>query len=479
MKMTNSRVLFVPSYHQSLRALIPVIKILETKYSLYSKVLLRDSMKIEKKFCKANNIDFILLNKKNKATNFTKNLQFEKNNVSVKKIKKYLETNSPVRELYKLLFDAKNYFAGQHLLIKQIMTLIRMETPVAIVVTNEQRVLEFSLTYISKIMNIPVIRLGWSFMGTEESEIHRYKYLLRDSSFRRINKLESILLELINPGMVLKFENSNYTFNNLVRSVITRIMGMPIPKLTTRGKNVNLNLSSSEYEKNILLKNGVNKNKILITGDPSNDEINKGLENRDKFSKQIKEFLKIRNDDIIITIASTGMSINSTITQKQSKDIYNKLVASLLSINSRIKIFIKPHPKEKLSEIDYLFPNNSRIKIITNFSIVTIALQSKLFLTEASSSAIHAIGLGLPVIMFDLCKHNLFQYNELTNGMIKVYDYHSLKQQSERMLFNEKERKKVIMNQRKYINNFAILDGKCAYNNAYAIYNYINNRSIS
>ena len=81
--------------------------------------------------------------------------------------------------------------------------------------------------------------------------------------------------------------------------------------------------------------------------------------------------------------------------------------------------------------------------------------------------------------MFDLCNHNLFSYNKLTNVAIKVYDYHFLKKQSERMLFNEKERIKVINNQRKYINNFAILDGKCASNNAYAIYNYINNYSIS
>ena len=254
---------------------------------------------------------------------------------------------------------------------------------------------------------------------------------------------------------------------------------MPIPKLSTRGKNVNLNLSSSEHEKNILLKNGVNKNKILITGDPSNDEICEGLENREKFSKQIRKLLKIRNDDIIITLASSGLSINTRITQKQSKEIYHKLVETLLSINSRIKILIKPHPQEKISEIDYLFPKNPRIKIITNVNIVTIALQSKLFLTEVSSSAIHAIGLGLPVIMFDFCNHNLFSNNNITNLAIKVYDYSSLKQQSERMLFNEKERKKVIIKQRKYISNFAILNGKCAYNNAYAIYNYINNRSIS
>jgi len=69
--------------------------------------------------------------------------------------------------------------------------------------------------------------------------------------------------------------------------------------------------------------------------------------------------------------------------------------------------------------------------------------------------------------------------NNITNLSIKVYNYPSLKRQSERMLFNEKERKKVIIKQRKCISNFAILNGKCAYNNAYAIYNYINNRSIS
>lgn len=74
----------------------------------------------------------------------------------------------------------------------------------------------------------------------------------------------------------------------------------------------------------------------------------------------------------------------------------------LMSIRlPELDIVVKPHPKESLDAWNVLIASAPRVRIVSNISFSTLARQSAAVITSASTTAIEARFLGIPIISFN------------------------------------------------------------------------------
>ena len=139
-----------------------------------------------------------------------------------------------------------------------------------------------------------------------------------------------------------------------------------------------------------LIKHGVNKEKIVITGSPRHDS---KITTDKKSLKFLKQKYKINKDKIIILLASTYTDKTHYIfSDPKVLNNMKKSIFETVNLFPDIVLLVKPHPVENISETTALVKNFKNIIFVDKAENITDLIQlSDSFISFGSTSTIDAL----------------------------------------------------------------------------------------
>jgi len=139
-----------------------------------------------------------------------------------------------------------------------------------------------------------------------------------------------------------------------------------------------------------LIKHGVNKDKIVITGSPRHDS---KITTDKKSLKVLKQKYKINKDKIIILLASTYTDKSHYIfSGPKVLNNMKKSIFDTVNLFPDIVLLVKPHPVENISETTALVKNFQNIVFADKNENITDLIQlSDSFISFGSTSTIDAL----------------------------------------------------------------------------------------
>jgi hypothetical protein len=177
------------------------------------------------------------------------------------------------------------------------------------------------------------------------------------------------------------------------------------------GAKVNYLLLENDYMYTHALKDGAQADEILTIGNPYDDIISNRYLNRESLYKQFCELNNCKNDYPLICIALppflseepdnlSSFSLETLLSIYIPSEALLRNVNIVVSLHPRIAKFIKPNL------------NNSNV-ILTTRPVDEYIPLCDLFITTFSSTIRTAVGLGVPVINYDLLNFNYNLFREL------------------------------------------------------------------
>ena len=435
-------------------------------------------MQLEKEICEKNYIEFIYFrHQKNKSAprrniNNIKVIGNRTNgkNKLINSCKKLLRSINVLDILYKTVYRLKKELDQQSLTYQNAYKLLKREQPSAILVTNDIRIdLEIFLLKVAKHLHIPTIQIGWSW--TQSNSQYTQLQLHRESHgvIKKNDQWKVNLCKYLIPDIYGEIDNKRILFNDPFVILVSKYFGLKSSSPINKGKNVDGITVPSNFQKNVYLNRAINREKIFLTGDPSNDKLIHLRKEKYKIKGRLLSALDIKESKTIVFIASSPLGYVSNKRNQTTIDI----IKMLLSLSLEIQVVFKPHPAEDIISFEYLKNISDRVTVTDNFSVSELAISSHLFITIASSSLIEAVALDIPVVIYDFTKINYIDRYTYTRSVKRVFNLESMKIAVKNILLNVDVRKKTIKMQRHRIKPFAILDGKCTERNASVIMSYL------
>jgi len=181
-----------------------------------------------------------------------------------------------------------------------------------------------------------------------------------------------------------------------------------------------------EIEKDFLVKNGVNQEKIIVQGSPKyervmNKEIHPLNQIKDHFTGKVHS---ISQDKFKILLATNFFS-------KESNQITLTAVVNVIKKLKNIQFVIKLHPLQTGKFIKNILRElNCDAIIVRNVDIFEIIKTADIFLTEESSVILDSMIVGTPLICLDFSNKRLYLsgihlYNN-EKYILKVYNENEL-----------------------------------------------------
>ncbi len=467
--------------------MLPIINYLKDNYNAELKVLLRnENMLEERNICDKNRIDYIIFkrqtnspsNPKNNNQNLNKNNP-KKNNFHYNIIRKFIigiRSANIIDKVYRIFFRIKVIFKEQSLIYQNAYKLLMNERPSAILVINDIRIdLELFVLKIASILKIPTIQIGWSYTLSVPQAIQLQLNREKNGIILKNNDWKIRLFKYLIPDLYGEMGNERILFNDPLKILVSKYFGLRTSSPKNRGKNIDALTVTSDSQKNIYLNRGINEKKITVTGAPTNDELVYLRKNKNKIRTELSSNLKIKKTEIIILVVSSPLGFLNRNENQNTIDI----IVMLLKISPEIQVLFKPHPAEDINDFEYLKTISNRVTVTNSYSVRQLAILSHLFITIASSSIIDAIGLNVPVVVYDFTNMNYIDRFPYTKAVKRSFNLDSLENTAKDILYNVDARKKIIKVQRNRIKPFAIFDGQCTQRTASLIQNYINYRSLN
>ena len=214
-----------------------------------------------------------------------------------------------------------------------------------------------------------------------------------------------------------------------------------------------------EESKKWMIKQGLKKENLIITGSPKFD----AYYDNEAVIDIRKEFNIPFDKKIILFIAPPSKDIEYPkyfLSNKEHAELYRIIFHTIKDMNEFVLI-IKPHPSDVhinlLKEILEKCNLNNIFLVDKNFQLKSLLKQSDLMISTGSTVNLEAMFFKKPIIIL-----NLFNKIELEpfvkNGMcVGLSDKSKLK---ETILYTFKNKEKLIRNYLRYFENYALADGK-------------------
>jgi len=436
-------------------------------------------MSLEKEICEKYKLDYIYFNSTLIKSNIPINTKnYHKKNVSqtntknkiVNRVISFIRSITVLDNIYKIVYRFKKIYEQQILTYQTAYELLRHEQPSIIIVTNDTKIdLELFLLKIAKCNGIPTIQIGWSWIQTipqyTQLQLHRESHGI----IKKNNQWIVNLFKYLIPDIYGEIDNKQILFNDPIVILVSKYFGLKSSSPVNTGKNVDGITVPSNFQKNVYLNRAINREKIFLTGDPSNDTLIHVRKEQNKIKSRLLSALDIKESKTIVFIASSPPGYVSNKRNQTTIDI----IKMLLSLSSEIQVVFKPHPAEDIISFEYLKNISDRVTVTDNFSVSELTISCHLFITIASSSLIEAVALDIPVVIYDFSQMNYIDRYTYTRSVKRVFNLESMKIAVKDILLNVDVRKKTIKIQRHRIKPFAILDGKCTERNASVIMSYL------
>ncbi len=429
LKLLFSRtILFVTSYYNHLRCFIPVIAELKRKGAKCVVAIPEDIVIGEeqiKKSARENNIKIIKM-----------------------KTNPYTKKRSELSRGERLL---TNNFYIYFYLKKQVEMTMHKIDPDLLVVGHDLNHPERYFVRYAKENNIPSLLIAHAI----SSDFYFKEYGLAPWWKPNI---------FIRPDQNSLKINTSHVLNGIYRLFLTNIMNHPLKKIICAyggGETTKVAYWGS-YQKKIWVKWGGDPNKMEVTGYPGYDVLfQKYKIFDDEIKKQMLNKLGIVNNNKIILFTTQSTVEERIQTLEERKKFTVDIVGETFKVD-KVILIVKVHPKQEISEYDYLKgSNNKKVIIVQDFELHDLILISDLLITHTSTTAMDAILCNKPVITVNF-KDTSEPYPYASSGAaIGVYQKRKLKNAVEGALYDEKVQKELVNNRSKFIDDHIYkFDGK-------------------
>jgi hypothetical protein len=167
------------------------------------------------------------------------------------------------------------------------------------------------------------------------------------------------------------------------------------------GKSTYLALNGEAF-KEIFAEYGVDKSKLIVTGNPEDDQMAVLLSQKHKIKQQVKDYFKT-DDKGLVTFFLQPMD-NFPHYGKYDYITGIKMILRILGrYQSKISVTVKCHPKTDKRKYRF-FEKEFGCKVIgeeTGISNEELILSSKFVITMSSTVGFHAFAAGVPLISFN------------------------------------------------------------------------------
>lgn len=259
----------------------------------------------------------------------------------------------------------------------------------------------------------------------------------------------------------LHSNNKSYVLRLWIKRVAKFLSGKPEPGYDKYGTNCAKVAAWGEFSKNLFIKERVEPNRIVITGNPMFDNLVKGKLNRKKIYKE----LKIDESKKIVAYAPTGLVKLGYWTKEEMKNLLENMYKATALPD--VQLVIKPHPVDPLEHYMRCLSKDKLEKVIITKDVDLYELINacELLITDASVAGLDAVALGKPVLIVNLSgKPWLTEHYPqmlIKEGVAsEVRKKEDFRQAVKKLLYDSKTRKKLARNRAKFVKkHFYKLDG--------------------
>jgi len=289
-----------------------------------------------------------------------------------------------------------------------------------------------------------------SLWGIFDDRVSEYYFAKKIHEAMQLINTSLRIIELEKPEILISVND----VRNIERAMIFSANSKSIPTLLVQHGVINNNSTPEygaasniaifgEFTKNILLKRGISKKKIVITGNPLFDKLINFTYNK----KEILKKLELNPAKKIIVFASQPLP-----DLEERKRIFIAVTEVLKTIHD-VQIVVKPHPAEMedfYKNID--IPNTADSVIITKkVDLYGLLYSCDLLITGFSTTALEAMILNKPVITVNFSgKSDIMPYAK-SGAAIGVYKEEDLLNAVRNIINNEGVVEKLTNNRRQFV----------------------------
>lgn len=312
-------------------------------------------------------------------------------------------------------------------------------------------------------MGIKSLVVQYTMDSTCVPELVNYIRLLTLS--RRLSLTERIVDNLLSksPDYNCRFAALKGLYNGLPLKHLVLKLHKILPCCERKGGGNSTYLAlNGEGFKEIFVEYGVDKSKLVVTGNPEDDRIKNLIPQKSKIKQKVKDFFKLGNKELV-TLFLQPMDKFPYYGRYDYVTSIKIILRILNKYSSKIAATVKCHPKTNPNNYSFL-EKEFAYKIIgedTGIANEELVLASKFVITMSSTVGFHAFAGGVPLVSFNfgmLIPDSL----KNTGGSIHCTSVKEIEFTiNELMKENSPLRQKTIENGQKAAQKYMMLDGKC------------------
>lgn len=328
---------------------------------------------------------------------------------------------------------------------KNAKNILEIEKPNLIVVGNDSSFLAMLFTLSGKSTGIPSLFIPHGIIGTKTRQ--KSEKIKAIKKFLNYQNLVRYIMMFICSGLIVEFTK------NLIYKLITGYYGghSNCTKICVFGNAM----------KKTLVDQGINPNKIVITGQPRFDIL---LDYKNKnMKKKIYSFLNLSPQTKLILLITQPFVEDKIWTEKDRERFVSIILDSIKNL-SQCQLVLKIHPRENIKSYHNILKKvgAESVPIIKDqIPLYELLNACNLMMTVSSTTALEAMILDKPVITVNFSGNSdLLPYAKF-GAAIGVYKKEELVSAIKDALYNEKVYKKLTKARKKFIYEHTyLLDGK-------------------
>ncbi|MFB0500168.1 MAG: UDP-N-acetylglucosamine 2-epimerase [Candidatus Hadarchaeaceae archaeon] len=208
---------------------------------------------------------------------------------------------------------------------------------------------------------------------------------------------------LINPSYIRRIVSRlirgggrGYVIKRGIQRAARRAAGMPETTAYGSGECKKIAVWGI-FTKGMFVGEGMDPEKVIITGNPRLDVVCKGKFNKDEFYRK----LKLSKDKKIVALATSGL-VEAGLWTDNDMRILVRAVSDAVERFPNLQLVIKPHPRESIKEFKrYLPPKSANTIVAKNIALYDLINVCELLMTEVSTAALEAVAFGKPVLILN------------------------------------------------------------------------------
>jgi len=267
-----------------------------------------------------------------------------------------------LESLYEFVYSLNKLLIIQRFQYNNKLKIILKERPALIVVINDQK--EVMIMNIAKKLGIFIICMGWSTIATSDYYAKKHKQLFLKN---RNNYWMLYVLRILAPESVYRYEGEYVLLMDPIQILSYLINGIKFTTPGKRGSLSNLVTATSVHEKNKLLRHCIPSSKIILNGDNQNDRLIKLYNGKIDHKTELRKHFDFQKEYIGILVPIPQIFNVNVIKLNIIKKSLITVIQTLLNVNHNIRIIAKVHPRDNISDFNYIKELSDRVILINEF----------------------------------------------------------------------------------------------------------------